>query len=150
MYINGRNTVIEALRSGRGVQKVFIQYGLEGEAIARIRDEARRAGVPSVVIDRRRFHELERNAGLETRSQGIIALIGEVEFADIEQVVEEAYLKGSMPLLAALDGVTDPHNIGAIIRSAECAGFDGILLGKHDSGSITDVVMKTSAGAARS
>jgi 23S rRNA (guanosine2251-2'-O)-methyltransferase len=148
MYINGRNAVVEALRSG-GVEKVFIMYGMEGEAVGKIRAEAKRAGVPSVIIDRRRFIELERNAGLGTRSQGIIALIGEIEYAEIELVVEEVYERGGVPLVAALDGITDPHNVGAIIRSAECAGFDGLLIGKRDSSAITDVVMKTSAGAAR-
>ncbi len=149
MYINGRNAVIEALRANGGVEKVFIMYGMEGDAVNRIRMEAKRAGVPSVIIDRRRFVEIERNAGLGTRSQGIIALIGEVEYAEIEAVVDDVFVQGRMPLVAVLDGVTDPHNVGAIIRSAECAGFDGALIGKHDSSGITDVVIKTSAGAAR-
>jgi 23S rRNA (guanosine2251-2'-O)-methyltransferase len=148
MYINGRNAVIEALRSGEGVQKVFLMYGIEGEPVNRIRVEAKRSGVPCVTIDRRRFGELERTAGLGARSQGVIALLDEIVYADIEQLVQDIYEGGGTPLVTALDGITDPHNVGAIIRSAECAGFDGLLIGKHDSSGITDVVMKTSAGAA--
>jgi 23S rRNA (guanosine2251-2'-O)-methyltransferase len=148
MYINGRNAIIEALRSGEGVEKVFIMYGMEGDAINRIRVEAKRAGVPCVMIDRRRFSELERSVGLGARSQGVIALASEISYADIEQLAQDVYERGGAPLVGALDAITDPHNVGAIIRSAECAGLDGLLLGKRDSSGITDVVMKTSAGAA--
>jgi 23S rRNA (guanosine2251-2'-O)-methyltransferase len=141
--------VIEALRKGEGVEKIFLLYGLEGEPVDRIRIESKRAGVPCVTVDRKRFGELERSAGLSTRSQGVIASVSEIEYADLDLIIEQAFLDGRMPLVAALDGITDPHNVGAIIRSAECAGFDGLLIGKHDSSGITDVVMKTSAGAAR-
>lgn len=147
-YINGRNAIIEALRSGRAVEKVFIMFGMEGEAVDRLRIEAKRAGVPSVIVDRRRFAELERRAELGTRSQGVIAALSAVEYADMDQLVEETFARGAVPLVGALDGITDPHNVGAIIRSAECAALDGIVIGKHDSSGITDVVMKTSAGAA--
>ncbi|HVK39923.1 MAG TPA: 23S rRNA (guanosine(2251)-2'-O)-methyltransferase RlmB [Candidatus Kapabacteria bacterium] len=148
MYINGRNAVIEALRSGSDVEKVFIMFGMEGEAIDRVRIEAKRAGVPSVIVDRQRFAELERRAGLGTRSQGVLAVASAVEYADMDELVESVIARGDVPLVGALDGITDPHNVGAIIRSAECAALDGIVIGKHDSSGITDVVMKTSAGAA--
>jgi 23S rRNA (guanosine2251-2'-O)-methyltransferase len=147
VYINGRNAVIEALRSGQEVEKVFIMFGMEGDTIDRVRIEAKRAGVPSVIVDRQRFAELERRAGLATRSQGVIASLSEVDYADIDLVVEDIFNAGGMPLVCALDGITDPHNVGAIIRSAECAGLDGVVIGKHDSSGITDVVVKTSAGA---
>jgi len=149
MYINGRNAVLEALRAGSGVEKVFIMFGTEQEGVNRVRAEAKRAGVPCTTIDRRRFAELERTAGLGTRSQGVIAVTSEVDYADIEQLVLDVYERGATPLVAVLDGITDPHNVGAIIRSAECAGLDGMLIGRRDSSGITDVVMKTSAGAAR-
>lgn len=149
MYINGRNAVSEALRAGRGVEKVFIMFGQEGDAINRIRAEAKRAGVPCVTVDRHRFAEMERAAGLGARSQGVVAAISAVEYADLELLVANLYEQGRTPMVAVLDGITDPHNVGAIIRSAECAGLDGVLIGKRDSSGITDVVMKTSAGAAR-
>lgn len=147
MYINGRNAVIEALRSGEGVEKVFLQYGLEGEPVSRIRSEAKRAGVPCVTVDRQRFNEMERAAGVASRSQGVLALVSEVEYVDIELLVDGLFQQGKFPLVTALDGVTDPHNVGAVIRSAECAGLDGLLMGKRDSSGITDIVTKTSAGA---
>ena len=148
MYINGRNAVIEALRSGSAVEKVFIMYGMEGDTIDRVRIEAKRAGVPSVIVDRQRFAELERRATLGTRSQGVIALVSSVEYVDMDELVDSAVMQGIAPLVGALDGITDPHNVGAIIRSAECAGLHGVVIGKHDSSGLTDVVMKTSAGAA--
>src|SRR4051812_46690147 len=101
MYINGRNAIIEALRAGEGVEKIFIMFGLEGEPINRIRAEAKRAGVPCAVIDRGRFAELERAAGLGARSQGVVALVSGVEYIDIEVLVQELYERGETPLLAA-------------------------------------------------
>ncbi len=149
LYISGRNAVLEALRAGEGVEKVFIMFGQEGEPINRVRSEAKRAGVPCVVIDRRRFAEMERAGGVTVRAQGVLALASAVAYADIEQVIEDVYAQGGTPLVGVLDAITDPHNVGAIIRSAECAGLHGVLMGKRDSSGITDVVMKTSAGAAR-
>lgn len=148
LYISGRNAVVEALRAGAGLEKVFIMFGQEGDAINRVRSEAKRAGVPCAVIDRRRFGEMERAAGIAARSQGVIALASVVDYADAELLVADLYERGLTPLVVALDGITDPHNVGAIIRSAACAGAHAALLGKRDSGGINDVVMKTSAGAA--
>ncbi len=148
MYINGRNAVLEALRSDEGVEKVYIMYGVEGDGITRLRAEASRRGVPCTTVDRKRFSEMEREAGVGTRSQGVIALISEVTYVDIEERVYDLLGKGEKPWIAVLDGITDPHNVGAIIRSAECAGLDGIVIGTRHSGGVNDVVMKTSAGAA--
>lgn len=148
MHINGRNAILEALRSERGVEKVYIMYGVEGDAIARVRAEASRRGVPCTVIDRKRFSEMERTAGIVTRSQGVIALVPDVAYVDVEDLVYDLFERGESPLIAVLDGITDPHNIGAIIRSAECAGLHGIIIGTRHSGGVNDTVMKTSAGAA--
>lgn len=148
MYINGRNAVLEALRSDEGVEKIYIMYGVDGDGVARVRAEASRRGVPCTTIDRRRFSEMEKDAGVGTRSQGVIALVSEITYIDIEELVYDLFGRGLAPLIAVLDGITDPHNIGAIIRSAECAGLDGIVIGTRHSGGINDVVMRTSAGAA--
>src|SRR5438067_8673380 len=102
MYINGRNAVIEALRSGEGVQKVYLMYGIEGDPVNRIRIEAKRAGVPCVTIDRQRFNELERRAALGARSQGVIALVEEIASADIDMIVQQVFDRGEMPLVVAL------------------------------------------------
>jgi 23S rRNA (guanosine2251-2'-O)-methyltransferase len=150
MVINGRNAVLEALKSGgEGVEKVYIMYGVEGEPVVRIRSEAQRCNVPCVTLDRGKFIDLERRAGMATRSQGILATVAEVKYIDIEERLQDIYTEGRVPLLAAIDGITDPHNVGAIIRSAECAGLDALMMGTHHSSGVNDVVMKTSAGAAR-
>lgn len=148
MYINGRNGVLEALRAGERVEKVYFLYGATGDGMGAVRGEAKRAGVPCTTIDKERFRDLERKARLKTRSQGVIAWINPVHYADLDDMVTFAYQQGRMPMLVAMDEINDPHNIGAIIRSAECAGLDGILLGKRNSPGLNDVVMKTSAGAA--
>lgn len=123
-------------------------YGMEGEAVDRVRTEAKRAGVPCVITDRQRFAELERRAAFGTRSQGIMAVVSDIEYADVDELVDNVMTGGGIPLVCALDSITDPHNVGAIIRSAECAGLNAVVIGKHDSSGLTDVVMKTSAGAA--
>lgn len=148
MYINGRNAVLEALRAGERVEKVYFLYGVSGEGVGAVKTAAKRAGVPYTVIDRERFRELERKARLKTKSQGVVAWINPVLYADIDDVVTLAYEQGRAPILAALDEMNDPRNIGAIIRSAECAGLDGVMLGKRNTPGINDVVVKTSAGAA--
>lgn len=148
MYINGRNGVLEALRAGERVEKVYFLYGSVGEGVGAVRSAAKRAGVPCTTIDKERFRDLERKARLKTKSQGVIAWINPVLYADIDDVVTLAYEQGRAPILAAMDEMNDPRNIGAIIRSAECAGLDGVVLGKRNTPGINDVVVKTSAGAA--
>ncbi|MCC7439561.1 MAG: 23S rRNA (guanosine(2251)-2'-O)-methyltransferase RlmB [Armatimonadetes bacterium] len=148
MFINGRNAVLEALRSEKGLEKIFIMFGSEGEPVNQIRAEAKRLGIACIVADRGKFLQMEKEAGLGTRSQGVIAQLREIEYEDIEAVVENAWIDGRAPLVVALDGITDPRNMGAIIRSAECAGIDAVFFARRNSAIINDVVMKTSAGAA--
>ncbi len=147
MYIAGRNAVIEAIRSGESIEKIYVQYGVEGEAIDEVRREARRNRVPTTKLDRRKFRDLERRARLGTRSQGVIARIDPIDYAEISNVVAAAWERGEVPLVALLDRVTDPHNLGAVIRSAECAGVHGVVIPRRESSGITDVVIKSSAGA---
>jgi len=148
MYINGRNAVLEAIRAGERVEKVFFLYGTEGEGSAAIRKIAKEKGVPCTVIDKERFRRLERKARLKTRSQGVVAWINPIFYVEIDDIVTLAYERGRAPLLVAMDGITDPRNLGAVIRSAECAGLDGIVFSRDGSPGINDVVVKTSAGAA--
>ena len=147
MYIAGRNAVIEAIRSGESIEKIYVQYGVEGEAIDEVRREARKNRVPTTKLDRRKFRDLERRARLGTRSQGVIARIDPIDYADIGNVVAAAWERGETPVVALLDRVTDPHNLGAVVRSAECAGLHGNVIPRRESSGITDVVIKSSAGA---
>lgn len=147
MTINGRNAVLEALRSGRGVEKVYILYGTEGEGIDRIHAEADRQGVPCTTLDRVRFAAMERAGGNQSRSQGVLATMSAIEECDLEERLAEVMESGTVPLVVALDGITDPHNVGAIIRSSECAGAHALVMGRRNAGGIGDVVIRSSAGA---
>ena len=148
MYINGRNAVIEAIRAGERIEKIYFLYGLPKEGIADLRREAAQAGVPTTTLDRMKFRRLEQQAELKTRSQGVIARINEVDFVDVGDVVASTWEKGVVPLIVALDAITDPHNIGAIIRTAECAGAQALVFSKEKSAGLSDVAIKSSAGAA--
>ena len=150
MYINGRNAVIEAIRTGESIEKVWVQYGTDGEGIEQIRREARQRGVPTTQLDRRKFRDLERRARLGTRSQGVIARIDPVDYVEISHLIASVWERGEVPVIGLLDRITDPHNLGAIVRSAECAGVHGLVIPRRNSSGITDVVIKTSAGAVHS
>ena len=110
--------------------------GLKERVQAAVRKTAKQAGIPCTTIDRERFRQLERKARLKTRSQGIIAWINPVFYVDVLDIVTLAYERGHAPLVVALDDITDPRNIGAVIR-AECSGIDGLLLGKRNSRALT-------------
>ena len=147
MYINGKNSVLEAIRAGERVEKVYFLYGAESEGLGVIRRTAKQEGIPCTTLDRGKFRGLEKKGNLKTKSQGVIARINPILFVDIEDVVTLAWETGRTPLVAVLDGITDPRNLGAILRSAECAGISGVVFGKQDSSGINDVAVKTSAGA---
>lgn len=150
MYINGRNAVLEAIRSGESIEKIYLQYGLPPEGTEDLRREARGARIPVTQLDRGKFRDLERRARLGTRSQGVIARIDPVDYVDIQHLIASTWEKGEIPIIAVLDRITDPHNLGAIIRSAECAGLHGVVIPRKGGGGVTDVVVKTSAGAVHS
>ncbi len=148
MYINGKNSVLEAVRAGERVEKVYFLYGAQTEGLGAIRNAAKQAGIPCTTLDRNTFRDLEKKGNLKTKSQGVIARINPILFVDIEDVVTLAWETGRTPLVAALDGITDPRNLGAILRSAECAGLSGVVFSKAHSSGVNDVAVKTSAGAA--
>jgi len=143
MYIYGRNPILEIVKSGKAVAKIFIRYGTHGEAVSEVKRLARKFNIPFVELDKKKFDRLSD----VSNAQGIVALVEEVntlELPDLLAIKREQ----DPPFFLALDSITDPHNVGAIIRSAECAGVHGIIIPKHDSAQLTDTVMKTSAGAA--
>lgn len=149
-YISGKNSVLEAIRTGERIEKVYLRYGLDREIAGSVRRAAKEAGIAVTTIDRRRFSETERRAGIKSRSQGILARIDPINDVDPLDIVASAWEEGRTPMLAALDGVTDPHNVGAVIRSVSGAGIDGLVLPRRRSGGITDVVARSSAGAIHS
>lgn len=147
-YIYGRNAVIEALKAGKSLEKIYIAYGAEGRAVEEIKSIARKLGIRCAETDRRKFVELERRAGaMRGEAQSIVALSSIFNALDVQTLVEQAYAATDTPLLVALDGITDPHNIGAIARAAECAGAQGLVLSLDKSSPVSPAAMKASAGA---
>ena len=141
--IFGKQTVLEALKSDTSIEKVFLLHGTHSAILERIRFEARRRGIPVVEANAERLRELTTNE----HSQGVVALVGEKSYVELEDLLDVALKKGEQPLLLILDEIEDPQNLGALIRSAECAGIHGVIVPKHHSASINETVAKTSAGA---
>ncbi|MFA6233610.1 MAG: 23S rRNA (guanosine(2251)-2'-O)-methyltransferase RlmB [Bacteroidota bacterium] len=142
MYIHGRNPIIEAFRSGTTVAKIFIRFGTQGHVVEEIKRYAREHGVLVTQLDKQKFDRL----GAPQEAQGIVALIEEITQMTLQELLAQRR-EQDPPFYLAVDNVTDPRNLGAILRSAECAGVHGIILPHRDSSPITDVVVKTSAGA---
>jgi 23S rRNA (guanosine2251-2'-O)-methyltransferase len=143
MNIHGRKPIIEALKAGKEISKIYFRFGVEGEVLDKIRYLARKAAVPTVTLSKQKFDKLGNKPAT---TQGVIAFIEDIKPITLEELMQ-IQREQDPPFFIALDSITDPHNVGAIIRSAECAGAHGIILPTHDSAQITDTVVKTSAGA---
>lgn len=141
--IEGRNALTEALKSGRTIDKVFVAAGDTDKALARLSAMAKEAGAVVVSTDRRKLDQMSPTGA----HQGIMAQVAAREYATIDQILANAEEKGEAPLLVLCDELSDPHNLGAIIRTAECAGAHGVIIPKRRSVGLTAVVAKTSAGA---
>ena len=141
--IEGRNAVIEALRAGTPVDKIFIARGETDAALGHIAAAARDRGVVVVECDRRKLDFMSRTHS----HQGVIAQAAVREYASVDDILAAAREKGEPPLVVVCDELSDPHNLGAVIRTAECAGAHGVIIPKRRSAGLTAVVAKTSAGA---
>ena len=142
--IEGRNAVIEALRVGRSIDKIFIAKGETDKTLGHIASKAREAGIVVVDAARRKLD----NMSVTHAHQGVIALIGVNEYCTVEDILSLAEDRGEAPFVIVCDEVSDPRNLGAIIRSAECAGAHGVIIPKRRSAGLTAIVGKASAGAA--
>ena len=141
--LEGRNAITEALKNGRTIDKVFVADGDTDRGLQRLAAQAKEAGAVVVPVDRRKLDAMST-----TRAhQGIIALAAAHEYATIDDILEEAASRGEAPLIVICDELSDPHNLGAILRSAECAGAHGIIIPKRRSVGLTATVAKASAGA---
>ncbi len=141
--LEGRNALTEALRSGRTIDKVFIASGDTDRALQHLAAQAKEAGAVVVPVDRRKLDAMS-----VTRShQGVIALAAARDYYTIDDLLQEAADRGEAPLLVICDELSDPHNLGAILRSAECAGAHGVIIPKRRSVGLTATVAKASAGA---
>ena len=141
--IEGRNAVIEALRAGTAIDKIYLQKGETDKTLGHIASKARAAGTVVVEADRRKLDAMSRTHA----HQGVIALASVREYVSVESILNAAREKGEAPLLVVCDEISDPHNLGAIIRTAECAGAHGVIIPKRRSAGLTAIVAKTSAGA---
>ena len=141
--IEGRNAVIEALRAGETIDKIYLQKGETDKTLGHIASKARAMGVVVVEADKRKLDAMSRTHA----HQGIIAVAAVREYASVEDLLQAARDRGEPPLLVVCDELSDPHNLGAVIRTAECAGAHGVIIPKRRSAGLTAVVAKTSAGA---
>ena len=142
--IEGRNAVAEAIRAGRTIDKIFVARGDTDRTLARILAKARENGIVVTECDRRKLDSLSATGA----HQGIIAQAAMREYASIEDILERAAERGEDPFIVVCDEIADPHNLGAILRTAECAGVHGVIIPKRRAAGLTAVVDKASAGAA--
>ena len=141
--VEGKNAVMEALKAGRPLDKIYIARGEQDKALRFIAQKGKAAGAVISEVDRRKLDAMS----VTHAHQGVIAVAAVREYSTVADILALAAEKGEAPLVVVCDEISDPHNLGAIIRTAECAGAHGVVIPKHRSAGITAVVEKTSAGA---
>ncbi len=141
--IEGRNAVIEAFRSGKPIDKVFILDGCQDGPMVTIRREAKKKDVMIKYVTKERLDQMSETG----KHQGVIAYAAAYEYAEVSDILEKAKEKGEDPFIFILDNIEDPHNLGAIIRTANLAGAHGVIIPKRRAVGLTATVAKTSAGA---
>ena len=141
--VEGKNAVMEALKAGRPLDKIYIAKGEQDKALRFIAQKGKAAGAVVSEVDRRKLDAMS----VTHAHQGVIAVAAVREYSTVADILAIAEERGEAPLVVVCDEISDPHNLGAIIRTAECAGAHGVVIPKHRSAGITAVVEKTSAGA---
>lgn len=143
MYIFGRNPVKEAYRAGKTIDKLYMQKGEPDPTLSSIRSLAKEARTVISFTDKAHLDKLAAGGN----HQGVVAAVTDFDYCEIDDIIANAKSKDEDLLVLILDGITDPHNLGAIIRSAECFGAHGIVIPKHRSVSVNDTVIKVASGA---
>ena len=143
LTIEGRNAVLEAFRSGKTIDKLFVQDGCKDGTIFSITREARKHDTLIKYVPKERLDQLSETG----KHQGVIAYAAAYEYAEVEDILKNAREKGEDPFIFLLDNIEDPHNLGAIIRTANLAGAHGVIIPKRRAVGLTATVAKTSAGA---
>ena len=141
--IEGRNAVIEAFRSGRTIDKLYILDGCQDGPVITIKREAKKRDTMVKYVPRERLDQMSDTG----KHQGVIAVAAAYEYAEVEDILTAAREKGEAPFLFLLDNIEDPHNLGAIIRTANLAGAHGVIIPKNRAVGLTATVARTSAGA---
>ena len=141
--IEGRNAVLEAFRSGKTIDKLFIQDGCKDGPVISILREAKKTDTIIKYVDKERLDKMSQTG----RHQGVIANAAAYEYAEVSDILKNARDKNESPFIFILDGIEDPHNLGAIIRTANLSGAHGVIIPKRRAAGLTATVLKTSAGA---
>ena len=142
--IFGRRPVLEALKAGQPIEKILIQHETRGSTINTIYRAAKQRGIPVTQAGKERFRELANKGS----TQGVIALVSPIPYVEVKDILEIAQRKNESPFILILDEIEDPHNLGALVRTGECAGIHGVIIPKHHAATMSQTVMKASAGAA--
>ncbi len=143
LKIEGRNAVLEAFRSGKAIDRLYVLDGCKDGPVHTILREAKKQGAVVQFVEKQRLDQLSETK----KHQGVIALAAAYAYAAVEDILRSAEQKGEEPFLFVLDGVEDPHNLGAIIRTANLAGAHGVIIPKRRAVGLTAAVAKASAGA---
>lgn len=143
--VEGRNSVTELLKSGKDINKLYVQKGEKHGSINEIIKLAKQNKVVITELDRAKLDQISESHN----HQGVIAIVPPYEYCDVDDILEYAKSKNESPFVLILDGIEDPHNLGSIIRTAECSGVHGIIIPKRRSVQVNATVNKTSAGAAQ-
>ncbi len=141
--IEGRNAVIEAFRAGKPIDKLFILDGCQDGPVSTIKREAKKRDVLVKYVTKERLDQMSETG----KHQGVIAYAAAYEYAELEDIFAKAAEKGEDPFILILDNIEDPHNLGAIIRTANLAGAHGVIIPKNRAAGLTATVARTSAGA---
>lgn len=142
-YIEGRNAVIEAYRSGKTIDKLYVLDGCQDGPVMTIKREAKKCGTVVKYVDNKRLDFMSETG----KHQGVIAVVAAYDYVDVDEILKNANDKGEAPFIFVLDGIEDPHNLGAIIRTAHQAGAHGVIIPKDRAVGLTATVARTSAGA---
>ncbi len=141
--VEGRNSVLELLEADKDINKIFVSRGEKQGSINKIIGRAKGKGIVLVEVDKSKLDEMSQTGN----HQGVIAIVPPFEYCEVEDILEEAKTKNEQPFILILDGIEDPHNLGAIIRTAETAGVHGVIIPKRRAASVNSTVNKVSAGA---
>lgn len=142
-YVAGRNPVLEILKTEREVEKIFILKGELKGSIKKIIGIAKDRNILIQEVDKDKLDSLAKGVA----HQGVVALVSSYEYATVDDILNKAKKNDELPFIVILDGIEDPHNLGAIARTAECAGVHGIIIPKRRSAQVNETVYKASAGA---
>jgi 23S rRNA (guanosine2251-2'-O)-methyltransferase len=142
-YIGGKHPILEAMRAGRTINKIWIADNAQKHYSGPIIAEAKELGILVQTADRRKIDQMLE--GVQT--QGVIAQVAAYDYVEVDDILRIAQVKGQVPLILILDEIEDPHNLGSILRTADCTGVHGVIIPKRRSVGLTATVAKTSAGA---